>query len=104
MKRTKSLWGNPLSRYYNFLKRVENEFQSSALSLSVLGCSDGKFVLPAARKGYKVLAVDIDEIAIKGGTKTGPEGEVFMEGLISRLKKEELENQVKVLNFGLYGL
>jgi len=29
-----------------------------------LGCSDGKFVFPAVRRGFEVLAIDIDKIAI----------------------------------------
>lgn len=96
--KTKSLWGFPPSRFYRFLKRVEDSFESKSLNICILGCSDGKFVLPAARKGHKVLAIDIDTIAIFGGEKVGPEGKVFMEGLMSRLKKEELSPFVKVAN------
>jgi hypothetical protein len=95
--KTKSLWGNPPSRYYAFLRRVELGFGLKKLALSVLGCSDGKFVLPAARKGYYVLALDIDEKAIFGGEKIGPNGPIYMEGLFSRVKKERLEQRVKIV-------
>ena len=94
--KTKSLWGTPPSRYYGFLRRVEKQFDSDSLMLCVLGCSDGKFVLPAARRGYYVLAIDIDRTAIFGGEKSGPNGPVYMEGLHYRIKKENLKERVKV--------
>lgn len=92
--KTSSLWGTPPSRFYNYLKRVENYFGDSPLQISILGCSDGKFVLPCARRGHKVFAIDVDGEAINGGEKVGPDGPVYMIGLANRLKKEGLEDRV----------
>jgi hypothetical protein len=75
---------------------VEKEFGNGSLQIGILGCSDGKFVLPAARKGHKVLAIDIDHVAIFGGNKVGPNGNILMPGLISRLNTENLTKYVEV--------
>lgn len=97
MKKTKSLWGPPPTRYYKFLDRVKETTNQEKPSICILGCSDGKFVLPAARKGFKVYAIDIDEIAINGGDKHGVGGPVFMPGLNSRLASEGLDDKVDVV-------
>src|SRR5690554_447379 len=49
--RTASLWGTPPSRYYQLLRRVEAD-KRERLAVAIVGCSDGKFVLPAARRGH----------------------------------------------------
>ena len=96
--KTRSLWGSPPTRFYNFLRRVETEFLGEKLRFCILGCADGKFVLPLARKGYEVLAIDIDDIAINGGIKAGVDGDVYMPGLISRLEAEGVSKLVSVVN------
>lgn len=65
--------------------------------LTVLGCADGKFVLPAARKNFSVLAVDVDYAALYGGVKEGVGGQVVMPGLAARLEVEGLSSKVKIL-------
>jgi len=65
--------------------------------LAVLGCADGKFVLPAARRGFSVLAVDVDHVALYGGPKPGIGGLVSMPGLVSRLGTEGLVRRVDVV-------
>lgn len=97
-KKTASLWGRPPSRYYNFLKRVESYFPSQQLEIAIVGCSDGKFVLPAARRGHRVFAIDFDEVALFGGTKVGPTGNIYMPGLVTRLKMENLLDRVQVVH------
>ena len=96
--RTASLWGAPPSRFYRFLRRVRENTKSSHPSLGVLGCADGKFVLPAARAGFHVLAVDVDAVALFGGQKPWV-GDTYvrMPGLAARLAEEGLENRVKVV-------
>lgn len=92
--KTASLWGRPPSRYYSFLKRLKGRFPDARrLTLTVIGCADGKFVLPAARMRIRVVAVDVDEIALFGGQKDG----VHMPGLEQRLRSEELTDQVKIV-------
>jgi cyclopropane fatty-acyl-phospholipid synthase-like methyltransferase len=69
------------------------------LRLAVLGCSDGKYVLPAARRGIEVIAVDIDEVSLFGGTKVGVDGsDVHMPGLVWRLAVEGLGDRVTVVH------
>lgn len=96
--RTRSLWGSPPARYYRFIKLVEESIVARPLAVSILGCSDGKFVLPVARKGHRVLAVDIDEVALFGGLKACPTGQVRMAGLVNRLQAEGLEENVHVVH------
>ncbi len=98
MRRTASLWGQPPSRLYRFLRLVEAEFPEQQLRIAILGCSDGKFVLPTARRGHHVLAIDVDDIALFGGEKIGSWGLVRMPGLVERLKVEGLENLVRVVH------
>ena len=68
------------------------------LAVAVLGCADGKFVLPAARRGHRVVAIDVDPVALYGGEKSGLEGPVWMRGLVWRLDKERLRQRVRVIN------
>jgi hypothetical protein len=92
--KTASLWGGPPSRYYRFLKHLKDRFPDAPrLTLAVIGCADGKFVLPAARMGMHVIAMDADEIALSGGDKDG----VRMPGLRQRLRSEGLAGQVNVI-------
>ena len=96
--RTASLWGKPPTRYYSFLRHVERSFTATRLRVAILGCSDGKFVLPAARRGHSVFAIDVDETALFGGKKTGPTGEVQMIGLVERLLLEGMSDLVNVVH------
>ena len=96
--RTMSLWGRPPSRYYSYIRRLEEQVRGRKPSLAVLGCADGKFVLPAARRGFRVLAVDVDEVALFGGPKAdGIGGPVRMAGLSARLEAEGLSALVEVV-------
>ena len=107
---THSYWGKPPTRIYEFIKKCDRN-----ISVCVVGASDGKFVLPFLRKGFKVTAIDIDETAMFGGKKTIPKKRnqitaleytktskkpiytslptetVHIDGLIKRVQKEKLE-------------
>ena len=98
MKKTSSLWGTPPTRYYRYLQRVQEHTGSAHPTLAIIGCADGKFVLPAARRGFRVWAIDIDETALFGGYKTDPTGKVHMPGLASRVATEGLEELVEVVH------
>lgn len=69
--RTKSIWGNPPTRLYKLIELAQQEFKKD-FSACIVGCSDGKFLMPFARKGIKVTGYDIDDIALYGGIKTFP--------------------------------
>ncbi len=94
--KSKSVWGYPPGRFFKFLNRVQKK--KLPKTLCILGCSDGTYVLPAAKRGFKVLAIDIDKTAIYGGKIRIANQTVVMEGLLDRLKKDRLERYVEVVN------
>lgn len=96
---TQSLWGPTPSRFFRLLRRVEdNSSNVGRRSLAVLGCADGKYVLPAARQGFDVVAIDVDRIAIDGGWKPGPDSDaIWMPGLRERLMQANLSERVDVI-------
>lgn len=69
--RTSSVWGTPPDRFRRLITRLEKG-QSSPLQACIVGCADGKFVLPLARRGHYVVGYDIDPIALYGGWKDFP--------------------------------
>ena len=71
MKKTKSIWGNPPKRLYKLINLAEQSFDNN-FSSCIVGCSDGKFLMPFARKGHLVVGYDIDNIAMFGGEKDFP--------------------------------
>lgn len=98
MRRTASAWGTPSSRYFRFLQRVERQLSNRAPSLTVVGCADGKFVLPAARRGWKVVAVDIDQKMTDGCEADQALGiPSSVPGLVRRLEYEGLQQHVDVV-------
>jgi hypothetical protein len=68
---TASVWGRVPSRFYRLIRQVE-ALTPRRLSVCVVGCSDGKFVLPLLRRGHVVAAYDIDAVALFGGSKVFP--------------------------------
>jgi len=119
--KTKSIWGNPPKRLYQFIKLAENDFGGN-INACIVGCSDGKFLLPFARKHYKVVGYDIDKIALCGGNKLFPivnkkvkynYDKSFISkkyeletkkvpGVIERLKQEELNKYAKIQRRDFY--
>lgn len=69
--KTSSIWGKPPKRIYELIKFSENHFKNE-FSTCIVGCSDGKFIFPFARKGHQVVGYDIDNIALYGGLKQFP--------------------------------
>lgn len=69
--KTKSIWGNPPKRLYKLVKIVE-DLEKADKSVCIVGCSDGKFLMPFVRKNIFTVGYDIDEIALYGGKKLFP--------------------------------
>ena len=69
--KTRSIWGAPPKRLYKLIDMANNDF-SNNYSACIVGCSDGKFLLPFARKHILVTGYDIDECAMYGGVKLFP--------------------------------
>jgi hypothetical protein len=57
----------------------------------VIGASDGKFVTPLLRLGWRVVAIELDDVFLDGGTITLKSGEVRITGLRQRLRDLALD-------------
>ena len=69
--KTKSIWGNPQTRLYKLLNLAKKKWGRD-FTVCIVGCSDGKFLMPFARDRIKVTGYDIDDIALYGGFKDFP--------------------------------
>ena len=69
--KTKSIWGKPPTRLYRLLN-LGKEKWGNDFTACIVGCSDGKFLLPFARAGIMVTGYDIDDTALFGGYKDFP--------------------------------
>ena len=99
--KTSSIWGPAPSRIYRFINELSKQEQQHKTVL-VVGCSDGKFVFPFLRKGFKVTGIDLDRIALYGGKKSIPihRKEIIKREYISSPKKvvfPELETKEIVI-------
>ena len=66
--KTKSIWGNPPTRIYKLIELAEEKWGKN-FDVCIVGCSDGKFLMPFARSKVKVTGYDIDKIDLYGGIK-----------------------------------
>lgn len=109
--KTKSIWGNPPKRLYKLIN-LAKESHGNNFTSCIVGCSDGKFLMPFARQNLKVTGYDIDDVALNGGTKLFPiikEKKIYkyspdfvsktfeleerkVYGIIDRIKMENLED------------
>lgn len=92
---TKSVWQATKTFFPLFLDQLEAHH---AHTVCVVGASDGKYVLPLARRGLHVIAIERDPLALDGGpiTLPGPTPGT-MAGLRARLAAEDLTNQVRIV-------
>ena len=87
--KTKSIWGTPPKRLYNLIKIAEQDFGKD-FTACIVGCSDGKFLMPFARKQIKVVGYDIDDVALYGGIKDFP---IVDQKVKYEYKKEKNDDQ-----------
>lgn len=67
-------------------------------TVTVIGASDGKFVLPLAEAGYDVIAIENDPLALCGGEVLLPvSGFAYAPGLVERLKEADLQQRVRIV-------
>ena len=96
--KTISLWEDTKTFFPLFMDRLEKNFPSPG-TICIVGASDGKFVLPLAKKGWRVTAIEINRISLYGGIVEFPKNyNINSIGLISRLKKENLDDYVTIVN------
>jgi len=102
MTTTRSLWEETRTFFPLFLSQLQ---QRQAQSVCVVGASDGKFVLPLARLGIRVVAVERNPIAVDGGPVTLPgSGPGTMAGLRKRLAEEGLNHQAQIVQADLLSI
>ncbi|GII22836.1 class I SAM-dependent methyltransferase [Planosporangium mesophilum] len=96
---TTSVWQDTRTFFPLFLDLLSARKVESAC---VVGASDGKFVLPLARRGIRVLAVERDPLALNGGQIALP-GQMgsTMPGLRQRLAVEGLSSFVEIVESNL---
>ncbi len=90
--KTKSIWGNPPTRLYKLLNLAKQTWGKN-FTACIVGCSDGKFLMPFARDGITVTGYDIDDIALYGGYKEFP--------IVKEKIKYEYKSDFKSKNFEL---
>jgi SAM-dependent methyltransferase len=102
MPTTLSTWEDTRTFFPLFLAQIQ---QRDMRSVCVVGASDGKFVLPLARQGVRVIAIERDITAIDGGpiVEPGP-AEAVMPGLRKRLAEEGLTDRVEIVQADLFAL
>ncbi|WP_406425712.1 class I SAM-dependent methyltransferase [Streptomyces sp. NBC_01589] len=94
---TQSMWEHTLSFFPQFLATLR-EHATPDSTVTVIGASDGKFVLPLASAGYRVVAIERDPIALHGGEVQLPGDRTgHAMGLIERLELEGLNDRVQVV-------
>lgn len=104
---TDSIWGKPPERFNEFIRLLEKNFPDIN-DVCVVGCSDGRFLLPFARIGFKSTGYETDIISVDGGSQEHK----TVNGLIWRLKQEKLSDRVVIhrqnffntINTGKYSL
>lgn len=92
---TRSVWEETKTFFPLFMAHLQ---QRQVRSVCVVGASDGKFVLPLARQGIRVTAIERDRKALEGGPITLPGlVETTMPGLRKRLADERLADLVEII-------
>jgi SAM-dependent methyltransferase len=95
--RTFSLWEQTLTFFPQFLATL-GQYAPPGGSITVVGASDGKFVLPLAASGYRVVAIERDPLALHGGDIRLPADiTALAQGLIARVECEGLQDCVQVV-------
>ncbi len=64
------------------------------MPVCIVGAADGKFVLPLARRGVRVVAIETDSTQVYGGFTEG----MCVEGLLVRLQREHLTPLVEIFS------
>ncbi|MFI6167773.1 class I SAM-dependent methyltransferase [Nocardia sp. NPDC051052] len=94
---TASLWERTLTFFPQFVRALNEECRPGA-TVAVVGASDGKFVLPLAAAGYRVVAIEKDSVALNGGEALLPvSGITYVPGLVERLKEANLHHRVRIV-------
>lgn len=96
------LWDRPNQRYLLFLERVRNK--GLPLNICILGASDGNYVIPAVRRGFKVTAFENDKVSLYGGTVSRGDKKFSTVGLFDHVVENKMQKDVNIIpkNFITY--
>ena len=95
--KTKSVWQNTKTFFPLFADFIEKQ-QKNSLTICIIGASDGRFVIPLAKNGYQVIAIENDPILINGGVVDGPnKKKIDVLGLKKRIEIEKVSSNVKII-------
>ena len=99
---TTSVWQDTRTFFPLFLDALQRR---TATTVAVVGASDGKFVLPLARRGYRVLAIEREPLALDGGPVTLP-GPIpgTIAGLRRRVAADPSADHVEIIQADLFDL
>ena len=92
MKRvkTKGVWKHPLRRFYKFLELCDK--YNLPKTILIIGSADGNLAIAAAKRGFKVTAVEMNKDLIYGGPPVLIDNK-WVE-VIGMLKRIELEGDI----------
>ncbi|MFE4371842.1 SAM-dependent methyltransferase [Streptomyces sp. NPDC056835] len=94
---TPSMWRHTLTFFPQFLAALKERAEPDS-TVTVIGASDGRLILPLVSAGYHVVAIERDSLALHGGEVQLPGDKTgHAMGLIERLKLEGLADQVQVV-------
>lgn len=91
-----SFWADLYTSFPLLARELEGQDLTGATAC-VLGCSDGKFVIPLVAAGVQVTAVDVDPVMLKGGTVTRGETAEEVRGLRRNLAEEGLVERCEIV-------
>ncbi|MDV9194813.1 MULTISPECIES: class I SAM-dependent methyltransferase [unclassified Streptomyces] len=90
-----SMWRHTLTFFPQFLAALKERTEPDS-TVTVIGASDGRLVVPLAAAGYRVIAIERDPLALHGGEVQLPGGRTgHAMGMIERLKQEGLYDRVR---------
>lgn len=92
MKRikTKGVWGHPLKRFYKLLNYCEEH--DLPKNILIIGSADENLAIAAAKRGFKVTAIEMNESLVYGGEPILVDGKLVEN--IGMLKRIELEGDI----------
>ncbi|MEU9533087.1 class I SAM-dependent methyltransferase [Streptomyces sp. NPDC048213] len=94
---TPSMWRHTLTFFPQFLAALRERTEPDS-TVTVVGASDGRLVVPLAAAGYRVVAIERDPLALHGGEVQLPHDRTgHAMGMIERLKQEGLHDRVRVV-------
>lgn len=92
-----SVWQNTKTFFPLFLNYLEQQNKKN-LTICIVGASDGRFVVPLAKKGYNVIAIENTPLMIDGGVAdVGNEQKINILGLKKRLELHSVSSKVKII-------